>query len=46
MIFGSKMSFSAPCYNKFSPVWWFKNGDEPVPPAWYRPDDKHRQAKR
>jgi len=29
-------------YNKFSPVWWFGNIDDPVPPAWYRPDSKRR----
>jgi hypothetical protein len=29
-------------YNKFNPVWWFGNIDDPVPPAWYRPDSKHR----
>ncbi|HLP76662.1 MAG TPA: hypothetical protein VK327_07035 [Candidatus Paceibacterota bacterium] len=28
--------------NKFNPVWWFGNADEPVPPRWFRPDDKHR----
>jgi hypothetical protein len=32
-------------YNKFNPVWWFKNSDNPVPPAWYKPDDKHRVLK-
>jgi hypothetical protein len=32
-------------YNKLNPVWWFKNSDEPVPPAWYKPGDKHRVAK-
>jgi len=32
-------------YNKLNPVWWFKNSDEPVPPAWYKPGDKHRVTK-
>jgi len=32
-------------YYKLNPVWWLKNSDEPVPPAWYRPDDKHRVTK-
>lgn len=32
-------------YNKLNPVWWFKNSDDPKPPEWYRPDDKHRKAK-
>jgi hypothetical protein len=32
-------------YNKLNPVWWFGNIDDPIPPAWYRPDDKHRLAK-
>src|SRR5215472_15664698 len=32
-------------YNKLNPVWWFKNADNTVPPAWYRPDDKHRKLK-
>ena len=31
--------------DKLNPVWWFKNSDEPVPPAWYRPNDKHRVTK-
>ena len=29
-------------YNKFNPAWWFGNIDDPVPPAWYRPNAKHR----
>ena len=29
-------------WQKFYPVWWFENSDEPVPPAWYRPGEKHR----
>ena len=29
-------------YNKLNPVWWFGNIDDPVPPAWYRPDSHHR----
>ena len=32
-------------YNKLNPVWWFGNIDDPTPPAWYRPDDKHRVGK-
>jgi hypothetical protein len=32
-------------YNKLNPVWWLKNADDPKPPAWYRPDDKHRRLK-
>ena len=32
-------------YQKLNPVWWVKNSDEPVPPEWYRPDDKHRVMK-
>ncbi len=32
-------------YDKLNPVWWLENADEPVPPAWYLPDDKHRVAK-
>jgi hypothetical protein len=32
-------------YDKLNPVWWFGNADDPVPPDWYRPDDKHRQTK-
>jgi hypothetical protein len=31
--------------NKLNPVWWFKNSDEPVPPKWYQPDDRHRVLK-
>jgi len=32
-------------YDKLNPVWWFKNSDDPKPPAWYRPDDPHRKLK-
>lgn len=32
-------------YNKINPVWWFGNADDPTPPDWYRPDDKHRKTK-
>jgi hypothetical protein len=32
-------------YNKLNPVWWLENADDPVPPMWYRPDDKHRKLK-
>jgi hypothetical protein len=36
---GPKIHF----YNKLNPVWWLKNSDDPVPPAWYRPNEKHRK---
>jgi hypothetical protein len=32
-------------YDKLNPVWWFRNADEPVPPEWYLPEDKHRVTK-
>ena len=32
-------------YDKLNPVWWVKNSDEPVPPEWYKPDDRHRAMK-
>jgi len=32
-------------YNKLNPVWWFKNADDPKPPEWYKPDDRHRKLK-
>ena len=32
-------------YDKLNPVWWFKNSDEPIPPDWYKPNDKHRVRK-
>ena len=32
-------------YNKLNPIWWFKNADEPKPPAWFRPGEKRRQFK-
>ena len=32
-------------YNKLNPVWWLENADDPVPPAWYLPKDKHRALK-
>jgi len=28
--------------DKFNPVWWFENCDEPAPPDWYRPANPHR----
>jgi len=30
-------------YNKLNPIWWLKNSDDPVPPDWYRPNEKHRR---
>ena len=30
-------------YDKWNPVWWFGNNDDPVPPAWYEPDNPHRK---
>ena len=32
-------------YDKLNPVWWFKNRDDPKPPDWYKPNDKHRNLK-
>lgn len=32
-------------YNKLNPVWWLKNRDDPRPPDWYKPNDKHRSLK-
>jgi hypothetical protein len=32
-------------HNKLNPVWWLENADEPAPPAWYLPADKHRVTK-
>jgi hypothetical protein len=32
-------------WQKFNPVWWLENSDDPVPPAWYLPDNKHRVTK-
>ncbi len=32
-------------YDKLNPVWWLENADDPVPPTWYRPNDKHRAMK-
>lgn len=29
---------------KWNPVWWFGNADDPVPPQWYRPGQKMRSA--
>jgi hypothetical protein len=28
--------------DRLNPVWWFGNADEPVAPAWYRPDGHMR----
>ena len=32
-------------YDKLNPVWWLGNLDDPLPPPWYRPADKHRTTK-
>ena len=32
-------------WQKFNPVWWLENADDPVPPPDYFPDDKHRALK-
>lgn len=32
-------------YDKLNPVWWLKNRDDPRPPDWYKPNDKHRNLK-
>mgnify|MGYP003352523918 CR=1 FL=1 len=34
-----------PKSEKWNPVWWFGNVDEPVPPPEYRPGDPHRVRK-
>lgn len=31
--------------DKFNPVWWFGNADDPEPPADYIPDSKFRKTK-
>lgn len=31
--------------DKLNPVGWLENFDEPVPPAWYLPQDEHRITK-
>jgi hypothetical protein len=30
---------------KFNPVWWFGNADDPEPPEWYAPGDPARRRK-
>ena len=30
---------------KWNPLWAFSNADDPVPPAWYRPDDGNRATR-
>jgi hypothetical protein len=32
-------------YDKLNPVWWLENTDDPAPPKWYRPTDRHRALK-
>ncbi len=32
-------------YQKLNPVWWLENADEPTAPAWYLPEDRHRDLK-
>jgi hypothetical protein len=34
--------FNVATSDKFNPVFWFKNADEPVPPDDYKPNDKRR----
>src|SRR3974390_2981532 len=29
-------------WDKLNPIWWLGNADEPVPPAWYRPNGHAR----
>lgn len=29
---------------KWNPIWWVGNADDPVPPDWYRPDQSMRGA--
>src|SRR5215212_8339854 len=31
--------------DKWNPIWWFKNADDPLPPESYRPHDKGRALK-
>ena len=28
---------------KWNPLWWLSNADEPQPPAWFRPGEAHRR---
>ena len=30
--------------DKFNPIWWFGNADDPVPPEWYRPQKASRRC--
>ena len=32
-------------YHKLYPIWWLGNADEPRPPDWYCPNDRHRALK-
>jgi hypothetical protein len=32
-------------WQKFNPVWWYGNLDDPNPPDWFRPGEKNRVAK-
>lgn len=32
-------------YDKLNPVWWLGNVDDPAPPAWYQPENKHRNTR-
>jgi hypothetical protein len=31
--------------DKLNPVWWLQNADDPAPPDWYLPGEKHRVFK-
>jgi hypothetical protein len=31
--------------DKFNPIWWFGNTDEPNPPGWYLPGHEFREFK-
>ena len=30
---------------KWNPLWWFGNADDPQPPGWYRRGDPHRESR-
>jgi hypothetical protein len=31
--------------DKLNPLWWFKNADDPKPPDWFKPGQKHRSLR-
>ena len=42
LMFRNQPNHRPPALQKWNPVFWAGNMDEPVPPDWYRPEDPRR----